>query len=916
MAVPTPERHILIDELTLLREIGGPQAEALAAHQAELLSTEPARHVPDDPAVSAGDKAAFEAACRNLAIEASNRLTQLVRTVPVNVLFSLPVLLGQGDEPGRSVSAGAGPYTSETELLATLQTAPPAEPSVENVAAAFRSLALARRVLHLRHLAGTRDSNRLAGRLVTGTTLVHGRFYGYYDLIVAGEVRSRLVAHGHDPEEPAAAEALKRLFLRRWTEALGQFFQEARTSARLLRLLRSHALFLSDQNNLTDHEFTILTRHIAGMWLTEEDVKAAPDVAYTDLDIQRWVQLLTWSGVPRTDGASALLLQPMLRVGDQLLLALPHRLDTDLTAILHSLWSNRYGEDYFHGRGAVVEEITFNSIADLPQAQSISAAMYRSADGSTEAECDGVILWRDLCIIIEAKGGFISESARRGSHDAAVKDLHETLGEAYYQAFRLVRVLEQDKSVTLHRSSEALTIVAEQVRKVYVVVPTADDFGAVATEHALLMAESVWPQGASPLVVSAQEMLLIRDLLPEPLSFVSYLEFREEIATAKAAPRFTDEHEMLGAFVAGIDPLFNEHRLANLETGVMLIPDPVLQRHVNKWLRSRYGDGPEKRPRRHAPEAESVITEFAERTQILEQAVWAMCAPGDGAHGAALSLKEPAPASREPKVYRITGFATVLARPTREARKAKGRLMRRLSRQREVWWLTFLPGLGGRLESVLRDVPGVPNHKGLLPRVDPKLATHWYERTSARRGPRSYDAGLVAALETEGLLRDEAVAVARRRLSARVRSTSGHGIAIRRSATTWLGEMTTLAREIGVSTFDLGIADRLVADAIRVIDSHRLDRSQALDVLRAAHGGESPADFVGRTFTEPPLGDEEIARRAVAVVHSYPEHARAAAAGNRKKEQHLLGFILKECNPKPTADRVARALSEALGGLG
>ena len=62
-------------------------------------------------------------------------------------------------------------------------------------------------------------------------------------------------------------------------------------------------------------------------------------------------------------------------------------------------------------------------------------------------EGDGVVVWERTVFLVEAKGGFISLAAKRGDLEAAVADIKASAGEAYYQAARLLLLLEEEGRV-------------------------------------------------------------------------------------------------------------------------------------------------------------------------------------------------------------------------------------------------------------------------------------------------------------------------------------------------------------------------------------------------------------------------------------------------------------------------------------
>ena len=121
-------------------------------------------------------------------------LGSLARTVPSNVLFGAPLLLGQADIGKDFVSPGPNQFDLEIELLSSSASAPPEEPDLANVDAALRCMALARavRLMSQAALMTRHEDNALGHGLAIGWLFERGRFSGYYDLQVADLVALRL----------------------------------------------------------------------------------------------------------------------------------------------------------------------------------------------------------------------------------------------------------------------------------------------------------------------------------------------------------------------------------------------------------------------------------------------------------------------------------------------------------------------------------------------------------------------------------------------------------------------------------------------------------------------------------------------------------------------------------------------------
>ncbi len=147
------------------------------------------------------------------------------------------------------------------------------------------------------------------------------------------------------------------------------------------------------------------------------------------------------------------------------------------------LWQN-----YERHRSDTVETEALRLLtAILPGARSFRNLKYSMPDAHgnlVQYELDGLILYDEVLVVVEAKGGSFSAAARRGA-PSLEEDLKETLGRAHEQAARATKYLiSTDKAVFRTADGEELVLSLSDFPRVIEVAVTLDPISAFVANWA------------------------------------------------------------------------------------------------------------------------------------------------------------------------------------------------------------------------------------------------------------------------------------------------------------------------------------------------------------------------------------------------------------------------------------------------
>jgi hypothetical protein len=157
---------------------------------------------------------------------------------------------------------------------------------------------------------------------------------------------------------------------------------------------------------------------------------------------------------------------------------------------------------------------------------------YDIAGRGTGYEADRLILVDDALFLVEAKGGDLSERAKRGRPGALADELHAVVGRAAEQAMRVRNAVSENREVTFTAAGtgEVIDVPLSEVTRVEPIVVTLCPFGWLQGQRAALERAGILPAGAAlPWLVGLHELELIADLTDHPSQLTRFIAQRRFI---------------------------------------------------------------------------------------------------------------------------------------------------------------------------------------------------------------------------------------------------------------------------------------------------------------------------------------------------------------------------------------------------
>jgi len=228
-----------------------------------------------------------------------------------------------------------------------------------------------------------------------------------------------------------------------------------------------------------------------------------------------------------------------------------------LKATHYKLYSNKsYRNQYDELRSLWQEEFAVKSFSEMAQVRGYLKLRY-NAKGKTPAkhdpEIDGIIVFDNRVLLIEAKWKTVTREAREGNATRLFEDIKGSIGKSYEQLQRTQKyILDNSESVFVEENShERLIINRNKIKEIYLmsILDYDNILGCIATDPHHLHQLGINDSNFCALPVN--DLFIIRDIISSPFILFHYLDRRSQIMKDG---RFLihDELDFLGGYFNGM----------------------------------------------------------------------------------------------------------------------------------------------------------------------------------------------------------------------------------------------------------------------------------------------------------------------------------------------------------------------------
>ncbi|MCJ7458898.1 MAG: hypothetical protein MUP17_07895 [candidate division Zixibacteria bacterium] len=216
--------------------------------------------------------------------------------------------------------------------------------------------------------------------------------------------------------------------------------------------------------------------------------------------------------------------------------------------------SNYYSSKYLVIRKAYLENKSINYLAKMLPGAKIYKNLYYSIRENGEqkrVELDGLILYDQNLLLIEAKSAPLSISAQRGGVERIKRDVNEVIVGAYSQCKRAKDYIDIEATPCFYDAKDQLLVkIGDKkfFKNIFLINVTLDSFGILATHLSSIKAIGLLDGKEWPWSVYLNDLRVISELIEFPSQFLHYLQSRIRI---NEFPQFEnmDELDIFGFYL-------------------------------------------------------------------------------------------------------------------------------------------------------------------------------------------------------------------------------------------------------------------------------------------------------------------------------------------------------------------------------
>lgn len=173
-----------------------------------------------------------------------------------------------------------------------------------------------------------------------------------------------------------------------------------------------------------------------------------------------------------------------------------------------------------------------------------------------ECELDGLILYDNNILLIEAKSGIFHDKARKGHIKKLATNIKDNIEGAYLQADRTRRYLNSSEFPQFKlKNREIISLDMKIYDHIYLINVTLENFSSISTMTHKLNKFELYKSNEFPWSVNINDLKIISDFIQFPAQFLHYLKKRVELANKDFSSHpevyTTDELDLLGDYLEG-----------------------------------------------------------------------------------------------------------------------------------------------------------------------------------------------------------------------------------------------------------------------------------------------------------------------------------------------------------------------------
>lgn len=175
---------------------------------------------------------------------------------------------------------------------------------------------------------------------------------------------------------------------------------------------------------------------------------------------------------------------------------------------------------------------------------------YDSVDTGLQCEVDGLLKYRDILFIIEAKAHKVSEQAVGGSTQRVKKHVEQIIKEAYEQCIRTKRSLfsEEHDPKLRYKNKKRVNLDLSGVHHVVLMPISQERFDEFTSNPHFVSETNLFNNNELPWAINVFDLYVITDILDNPIDLIDYI-YRRVSYSGRNSTYIHDELDWLGYYM-------------------------------------------------------------------------------------------------------------------------------------------------------------------------------------------------------------------------------------------------------------------------------------------------------------------------------------------------------------------------------
>ncbi len=243
--------------------------------------------------------------------------------------------------------------------------------------------------------------------------------------------------------------------------------------------------------------------------------------------------------------------------------------------------NNKVWQKYLKHKATYLEDKSLKLFEKILPDSRVYSSLFYEIDGK-RCELDGLVIYDNNLLIIEAKSGAFDKTAQRGGIKRLEKVIQDNIEYAFQQANRARQYITKSNNIKFYneRGQVVVDLDKSHFQNTFLINITLDYFAELSVELNRLREINMYKQNEFPWTVSLSDLQIISDFIQFPSQFIHYISFRERLNNSESIlykTKMLYELDLLAYYLSDENSIDNEYIIHDINENV-LITNTIFER--------------------------------------------------------------------------------------------------------------------------------------------------------------------------------------------------------------------------------------------------------------------------------------------------------------------------------------------------